>query len=131
MIVVDTNVIAYYWLNGEYTQNTYNLLRKDSDWVVPFLWRSEFRNVLAMYQRKELISLDMALQIIEKSEKQFKGREYFVNSAEVLKLTSKSDCSAYDCEFIALASDLNIKLVTSDKKLLKNFPTIAISLFSF
>ncbi|NDG42863.1 MAG: VapC toxin family PIN domain ribonuclease, partial [Betaproteobacteria bacterium] len=39
-----------------------------------------------------------------------------------------SDCSAYDCEFIALAIKLNTKLVTVDKKLLREFPTRAIAL---
>ena len=39
-----------------------------------------------------------------------------------------SDCSAYDCEFIALAINLNTKLVTMDKKLLKAFPERAVAL---
>jgi predicted nucleic acid-binding protein len=45
-----------------------------------------------------------------------------------MELVASSECSAYDCEFVALAEDLGIPLVTVDKKLLKEFPQIAVSL---
>jgi len=56
-----------------------------------------------------------------------KGREYEVASFQVLKLVASSDCSGYDCEFVALAEDLGSSLVTVDKKILKEFPQIAVS----
>ncbi len=37
-------------------------------------------------------------------------------------------CSAYDCEFVALAIKLNTHLVTMDKKLLRAFPKCALAL---
>ena len=40
-------------------------------------------------------------------------------------------CSAYDCEFVALALDLKVPLVTSDKKVLKAFKGTAIALHEF
>jgi len=49
-------------------------------------------------------------------------------SMDVLQLVSESKCSAYDCEFVALARDLNVKLVTVDKQILREFPGDAISL---
>jgi predicted nucleic acid-binding protein len=55
MIVVDTNVIAYLYLTGEYSDLSERLLEHDPDWMAPRLWRSEFRNVLALYLRKELL----------------------------------------------------------------------------
>jgi len=39
-----------------------------------------------------------------------------------------SDCSAYDCEFMALAMKLDTRLVTVDKKLLRAFPKRAVGL---
>lgn len=56
------------------------------------------------------------------------GREYEVDSKSILELVRDSDCSAYDCEFIALADRLGTKLVTMDKKLLKAFPSRAVAL---
>jgi predicted nucleic acid-binding protein len=52
MIVVDTNVLAYLYLPGEYTAAAETLLEQDSDWAEPILWRSEFRNILARYLRR-------------------------------------------------------------------------------
>ena len=52
-------------------------------------------------------------------------------SALILDLVAASDCSAYDCEYVALARHLNLKLVTYDKKILHNFPDIAVDLTGF
>ena len=51
MIVTDTNVIAYLYLEGERSVQVEKVLEKDPHWVAPLLWRSEFRNVLALYMR--------------------------------------------------------------------------------
>ena len=131
MIVADTNTIVYFWLNGTYSKFAQNLLRIDSDWIAPFLWRSEFRNVLAGYMRKEMITLEIANELILSAEDQFKNKEYLVTSDLILDLVASSNCSAYDCEYVALAKEFNINLVTSDKKILKEFPGIAIPLNDF
>ena len=47
---------------------------------------------------------------------------------QVLELVRGSDCSAYDCEFAALALQLGVKLVTMDSKLLGSFPEVAVPL---
>jgi predicted nucleic acid-binding protein len=128
MIVVDTNVIAYLWLPGERTSAAERLLKKDPDWNAPLLWRSEFRNVLAGCLRRGDVSLETALQIVEGAEGQMRGREFSVPSAQVLSRVEESDCSAYDCEFVVLAQELGVSLVTSDEKMLKSFPAVARSL---
>jgi len=46
----------------------------------------------------------------------------------VLELVRDSDCSSYDCEFMALAVKLDTKLVTMDATLLKAFSKGAIAL---
>jgi predicted nucleic acid-binding protein len=53
-----------------------------------------------------------------------RGGEYEVSSAAVLELVAASDCTAYDCEFVAVASHLGTRLVTMDAKLLKAFPKV-------
>jgi predicted nucleic acid-binding protein len=50
------------------------------------------------------------------------GNEHEVDSRRVLELVRDSDCSACDCEFVALAVQLGVKVVTMDKKMLKAFP---------
>ena len=46
----------------------------------------------------------------------------------IVDLVAASTLSAYDCEFVALAKDLKIKLVTVDKKILDQFPKYSISI---
>ena len=127
MIVADTNVISYLLLPTTYTESVEALFQLDSNWVAPVLWRSEFRNVLALYLRKEIITLEKALHLQEQAESIMSNNEYAVSSSQVLALINDSNCSSYDCEFIALAHHLNTRLVTQDKKLLKEFPSTAIS----
>lgn len=128
MIVVDTNIIAYLALPSPHTELAEKLLRAEPEWIVPVLWRSELRNVLALYLRKLLINFDEALTIQTEMEIMFQDREYSVNSLDVLLLVNQSNCSAYDCEFVTLAKSFRCKLVTMDKKLAQAFPDTAILL---
>ena len=125
MIVVDTNILAYLYLPGEFTVRAETLLAEDTEWAAPVLWRSEFRNVLAGYVRRGILSLDDATAVQREAESLLSANEHVVDSMDVLKLVSESDCTAYDCEFIVLAKSLGIPLYTMDAKLLRAFPEIA------
>ena len=109
MIVVDTNVIAYLLLPGEHTAAARAALATDAAWAAPLLWRSELRNVLAMYLRRRHLALSEALEVQMAAEDLLAGREYAVESAVVLTLAVASGRSAYDCEFVALAVKLDAK----------------------
>ena len=128
MIVVDSNVLAYLYLPGDFTVAAEALLTSDSEWTAPLLWRSEFRNILAGYMRRKSLSFEQAAALQAEAEELLAGCEYEVDSTSVLELVRDSDCSAYDCEFIALAEKLDVKLVTMDKKLLKAFPGRTVAL---
>lgn len=132
MVVVDTNVIAYLLIPGQYTDAARAALARDAEWAAPMLWRSEFRNVLALYIRKGELSLRQATALQEAAEELLTGREHLVASSEVLTLASTSGRSADDCEFIAVARRLSQRLVTSDRPLLASFPddTVALRLFA-
>jgi len=128
VIVVDSNILAYLYLPGDRTAVAEALLEQDPEWAAPTLWRSEFRNILAGYMRRKTVTFDQACSLQREAESLLAGAEFEVDSSSVLELVRDSDCSAYDCEFIALAIKLNTKLVTVDKKLLRAFPTRAIGL---
>lgn len=127
MIVVDTNLLVYLFLPGERTADAEQVFQRDPVWVAPLLWRSEFRNVLAFYLRRGLLSLDAALALVQRAETLMQGREYNITSAHVLDWVAGSPCSAYDCEFVALAADLGIALITADRKILSAFPQVAVA----
>ena len=131
MIVADTNLLIYLYVQGQRTEESEAVLQRDALWAVPLLWRSEFRNSLIGLVRAHALQLDDALTMIDEAERWLTGREYSVLSRQVLTLASRSGCSAYDCEFVALAQDLEVPLVTTDRQILKAFPTIAISPSAF
>ena len=131
MIVVDTNIICYRWIPTSSSPDTERALAKDPDWIAPLLWRSEFRNALAGAIRLKLITIDAATDIVEKAEWHFANREFAVSSPAVLNLVANSGCSAYDCEFVALAEAQRVPLITADRQILHDFPEVAISLERF
>ncbi|MCU0990176.1 MAG: type II toxin-antitoxin system VapC family toxin [Xanthomonadales bacterium] len=128
MIVVDSNVVAYLYLPGDHTDEAEALLERDPGWAAPLLWRSEFRNILAGYMRRRTLTFEAARDLQLEAEQLLVGAEHEVDSWLVLELVRDSDCSAYDCEFVALAMTLGVKLVTMDAKLLKAFPRHAVAL---
>jgi len=127
MIVADTNLIAYLLIPGEHTKQVEQVIKKDSEWIAPQLWQSEFRNVLSTYMRKKLISLENAIYLTELAEDIMTSPEYMVSSEHILALANESGCAAYDCEYVALSQLLNMPLLTYDQKILTHFPAIACS----
>ena len=127
MIVADTNVVSYLLINGMYSDEAARIMEKDSDWVVPSLFFSEFRNVLTMYLRHRNMQLPESYAIMRQAELLVEGSVFTVQSKPILSLVAASSCTAYDCEFVALARQFNVPLVTYDKKLLREFPETAVS----
>ncbi len=131
MIVVDSNIIAYCWVNGPLTPLAQRVRVKDPDWHVPILWRSEMRSILAGYLRDGSLSLSQVARIMAAAEDALAGSEHLVPSAAVFEIAGKSRLSAYDCEFVALAAVLSVPLVTADRAVLKAYPARALTMESF
>ncbi len=127
MIVTDTNLIAYLLLGGAGTSAARAVFLRDPDWAAPLLWRSEFRSILAGYLRRGELQIGDAVAVQRMAEELLEGREHLVRSERVLRAVASSACSAYDCEFVALAEHLRVPLVTSDRRILRDFPAVALS----
>lgn len=131
MIVVDGNIIAYCWVNGPLTALAQSVRVKDADWHVPILWRSEMRSILTGYLRDGSLSGSQVSRVMDAAESALAGSEHVVPSAAVFEIAEKSPLSAYDCEFIVLASVLAVSLLTADKAMLKAFPQRAVTMEAF
>ncbi len=127
MIAVDTNLIAYLYVGGKQTPAARAALDKDGEWIAPRLWRSELRNILARYVRRGEFTLGEALDVIDAAEELLCTGEYEPSSRRVMDLAIQSGCTAYDCEFVGLALDLGIPLVTWGREILQRFPSVALS----
>lgn len=123
--VVDTNVVAALMLPTAANADVAELLRQDSDWRLPPLWRSEFRQVLLKVVRADLATPEQALALWQKALERFELNELSVDGHQVLALAIATGCSTYDAEFVVLARQLNCTLLTFDRKLLQLFPDLA------
>ena len=106
-------------------------LAKDPHWIAPLSWRSEFRNIVALAIRKKALTIPAAREVVRKAEASFEHGEFAVSSDAVLQLVTRSNCTAYECEFVALAHAEGVQLVTADRQILHEFPEVAISLEKF
>lgn len=128
MIVVDTNILCYFYLREQYATEADALLTQKPVWLAPPLWQSEFRNTLIGYVRRGRITLERALVIIDEANELLSPCDEPIDTHHVMKLAHTSGCTAYDCEYVALALTLGVPLVTMDRQVLKAFPTLAVSL---
>jgi hypothetical protein len=84
VIVVDTNVICYRWISSPNNAAAETALAKDPHWIAPLLWRSEFRNIVALAIKKRTLTIDAAQDIMRKAEASLDGSEFAVSSDAVL-----------------------------------------------
>ena len=131
MIVVDTNVLFYFYLRGAHTQAATEVFRRDRHWIAPILWRSEFRNALLRYVRSGEITPELAQSTMAEAEVMMRDAEFEISSHAVLEIALRSNLSAYDSEYVALATQIGIPLITADMKIVRAFPVIAVSLDEF
>ncbi len=125
MIVVDANVIAYLVLKGDYSKECENLFVWDSDWAAPRLWRDELCNVLVTYERRGLLDRRNTLQAFLDAEAVIGHNQYDVGAERILSVASRTQCSGYDSQYIALAEDLGVRLFTFDKQILSTAKNVA------
>lgn len=128
---MDHSVLVYFWLPNRFEALAEAAKAKDGMWASPVSWRAEFRSVLAEYLRRKKLTLSEALAVYLNAQRDLADREFSVPPERILKLALSSNCSAYDCEYVGLAMDLDVPLVTTDGRILREFPKIAVSLENF
>ena len=130
MIVVDNDVISYFWIrmDTERAPLAQDVRARDPDWVAPRVWRSEFRNVLRSYMAGDYMTLAEAVEYARMAEEDLHGSTRSVSTRRVLQLVDETDHSAYDCEYVALAQELGVPLVTGDRDVADLFPETAVLL---
>jgi len=126
MIVVDANLIGYFFMAGEPSKLAAQIFEKDPDWYAPLLWQSEVRSIVTKHFRFKNMPLIKSQQIMNEAHDLMIEHERYVSSSTVLDLISSSKCTSYDCEYVALAKEMNLTLVTFDKAVVRDFPQIAV-----
>jgi predicted nucleic acid-binding protein len=131
MIVVDTNVLAYFVIRGSQTTKAENVRRRDHHWHVPSLFRHEWLNVVTRHVDQKLLTRDEALRRYRSGLALVKIDDAPPDVLRILNLHMSSGCTSYDCQFVAAAEHHGVKLVTEDQKILAAYPNVAVSLEQF
>ena len=131
MIVVDVNVVAYFFIEGEKTAPARDLMRRDADWRLPTLWRHEYLNVLATYARQGGAGIEEVRNLWRLALELLAPREQPADAESSLALAIEHKISAYGAQYVALAQRLQTGFVTEDRQLLKAFPSFAGTMQAF
>lgn len=128
MIIVDTNVISYLFLpNEKYGRTAEDVLSADRIWIAPGLWYYEFFNVLTVYLQNDVFGKEFFIKVLSSAMDLIKTHDP-VDQNIIIDLAEASSLSGYDCQYVALATEMSLPLVTEDKKILSEFPNIAVSM---
>jgi predicted nucleic acid-binding protein len=129
MIVVDTNIVAYAFIEGDFSKQARDFFNGSKDWIVPPIFEHGATNILASYGRFKGFSIKACAEILRDMLRFVGGRRIVpVDHEEVLAFAIRNDIASYDAEFLWLARNRDSICLTEDRALLKKFPTLAKSL---
>ena len=131
MIVVDANILIYSLIKCDQSPLIQKLRGKDADWRTTALCLHETLNVLATYQRREVLALVQCRALLGHADRFIKVAQCEVEMDTALAVAAEYAITGYDAQYVALAQSLNAPLITEDRKLRQAVPGIAFSMQEF
>jgi predicted nucleic acid-binding protein len=127
MIVADASLLAHLLIPSPESALAEDVYRKDPEWSAPVLWRSELRSVLLKHMRHSGMKIELAKAVVEKALLVIRDRETLPPNLAVLEAALFFNVSAYDAEYLVVARQLGVPLLTFDRKLQAAAPRLAIA----
>ena len=131
MIVIDANILIYSLIECDHSPLIHKLREKDVDWRTAGLCLHETLNVLATYQRREVLTLTQCRELLAHADRFIKVAQCDVEMEAALAVAAEYAITGYDAQYVVLAQNLNVPLITEDRKLRKAVPGIALSMQEF
>ena len=131
MIVADANVVAYLILKGDNNELARAVYSADPEWRLPTLWRHEYLNVLVSAVRFRKTPLATVEAAWNEAQTLFASAEHEVEPKAAVALAVRYGISAYDAQYVALAEEFDVPLVTQDGPLRSACPERTISMQAF
>jgi predicted nucleic acid-binding protein len=128
VLLVDTNIVAYLLIDGDYTEVAQDLRRRDPDWRSEAFLLVEFTNVLASSIATKRMSDPLAEDILFEAITLLDGKLVQIPHPSIVSIAVRYGVTAYDARFLALAHRLGSRLVTEDAKLRSAVPALTQSL---
>jgi predicted nucleic acid-binding protein len=125
MIVPDATIVsAFLFPKDDFHEVAVAIRDQDPDWHCPELVSSEVRSVGLKHHGKgdTLDSVIARCNLIAATVS-----VYRMHSFSVLQVAVEGNLWVYDAEYVALARQLNVPLVTTDGPLAQRFPSVAVS----
>lgn len=127
MLVVDSNILAYFLLEGDRTANARALFEMDPDWRSDAFVLIEFSNILATRVRLGMTTAESASTYLAEAERFMTNLVPTLHST-ALSIANEFGITTYDARFLGAARTLDMKLVTEDRRLRDAAPTLTQSL---
>ncbi len=128
MVVVDTNIIAPLYVRSACTDRVEELFARDDVWRTEPLALIELSNMLITYERSRYITATIARDCLNRAAAFLQPHFFRVSHQAALEAALHYRVMAYDARFLALALQLDSRLVTEDAKLRAAAPRLTQSL---
>lgn len=121
MIVVDAGVVVACVCDHPLHARAQGLFAEDPDWLAPQLWQAEVRNVIGqkLCRLAKLITEEEAIEAYQDALTLLQTGTRTVDPLACLKISLRYGLSGYDAEYVALAKQEGLTLVTTDKAMVK------------
>jgi predicted nucleic acid-binding protein len=117
VLVVDTNIAVYLFLESYANERAAALLRLDNDWHSEQFLLTELVNVLARTVRAGRLERDSGSNALAQITSFFNTSLHDVSNEKTFALALDLGISGYDARYVALATSLGVRLITEDRKL--------------
>ena len=118
MIVVDCTVVADFFIgNSEMQSSVRSLLKLDSEWIAPVLWRYEFGHVLLKEVRGGRMTEDLMNRFLATAENLIVESVVDFDASEIASLSHARNLSFYDASYVWLGQARGLPFYTRDGKL--------------
>lgn len=131
MIVADTCLVFHLFNQTNLTSAAEEVLAKDSNWILPPLWKEEYANILSKLARKEKQPMAKVIDHFEFTVNQLTQSEVMIDTKKALEISLVFKIRVYDAHFVGLAADYNAILVTEDKEILSKCPKLAVCISDY
>lgn len=128
MVLIDTNVLAYLLIVGDFTDRARELHRRDPDWRSESFIMVEFTNVLLRYMETRGMKLAAAKSFVASAEELLYAKLLRAGHAHCVEIADRYGVTAYDARFLAIVDPVAGRLVTEDRKLRAAAPALTCSL---
>lgn len=128
MLVIDTNIIAPLYVRSALTDAVTRLFAQDRIWRTEPLALIELSNVLITYERARYITAGTVRDCLDRAAAFLQPNLFRVSHEAALDAALRYGTTACDGRFLALADQLDSRLVTEDAKLRAAAPLLTQSL---